>query len=57
MRGPNVYLSLWDISMKMLSIAVTDPLKLLAGNLTVLVRLYVASKTSNCCRLQKFLSK
>jgi hypothetical protein len=39
------------ILINMLSIAEIDPLKLLVGNRTVLVKLYVASRVSSCCHL------
>ena len=37
--------------MNMLSIAETDPFRLLVGNHTVLIKLHVASKATSCCRL------
>jgi hypothetical protein len=46
-----VYLSLWYISINMLSIAELDLFKLLVGNHTVLVKLYVANRASSCCLL------
>ena len=48
MKGSKVYLPLWDISINMLSIAEVDPFRLLVGNHTVLIKLYVASKASSC---------
>jgi len=42
-----VYLPLWDLSINILSIAETDPFRLLVGNCTVLIRLYVANKASS----------
>jgi len=51
MEGPKVYLPQWDISINMLSIPEIDPFKLLVGKRTVLIKLYVASKASSCCRL------
>jgi len=35
----------------MLSIAEIDPFRLLVGNHTVLIKLYVASKATSCCHL------
>ena len=43
-----VYLPQCDISINMLSIAELDPFKPLFGNRIVLIKLYVASKASNC---------
>ena len=46
MNEYRLYLPLWDLLINMLSIAETDPFKLLVGNHTVPIKLYVASKAS-----------
>ena len=38
-----------DQSIRMLSMAVLEPLKIPVGECTVLNRLYVANRVSNCC--------
>jgi len=39
------------MSVKTISIAVLEPLKIYIGQLTVLFRLYIAHRVSSCCLL------